>query len=580
MAGTYEGEQDLAGSGRTRSRKLAEGAVGIPPKRLGEILVESGCIDRAQLERALEQARRSGTRLGETLLRMGIIGEEDLARCLAEQLGLRFSPSVNWEREAVKLVPEQVARRHRVLPLARRGQILELAMANPLDLLAQEDVGLLTGLTVQPVVVPARALDDALRRAYQMEALEGSLSAEEPQEIEVFRLRELVEQAPVVRLVSGIIDQAVSARASDIHIEPQEQGARVRFRVDGVLREILNVPRGAQAPAISRIKLMAGMDISVRRLPQDGGFRVEHQGRPVDLRVSTLPTVHGEKVTIRVLDRAQAITRLEELGFLPDVQDAYREILRQARGMVLVTGPTGSGKTTTLHASLNWLNDPGLNLVTVEDPVEYHLPGISQVQINEKAGLTFAVALRAMLRQDPDIIMVGEIRDPETAEIAVRAALTGHLVLSTLHTGRAAQSVSRLLEMGLEPFLAASSLRAVLAQRLARRLCPHCAESYVLPEDAPERAALALPSGPLELRRARGCPRCEGRGFLGRVGIFELLPVDQEVRDLVLARQPAAAIHRYAVQSGMRTLEQDAVEKALVGLISLEEARRVAFGGE
>jgi len=552
----------------------------IPPRRLGEILVESGRISPAQLEQALEQARKSGTRLGEALVKMGILTEEELARSLAQQLGLPFSPTVNWEREAVKLVPEQVARRHRVLPLSRRGQVLELAMANPLDLLAQEDVSLLTGLTVQPVVVPGRALDDALRRAYQMGALEESLTAEEPQEIEIFRLRELVEQAPVVKLVSGIIEQALAARASDIHIEPQEQGARVRIRVDGVLREMVDVPRGAQAPVISRIKLMAGMDISVRRLPQDGAFRVEHQGRSVDLRVSTLPTVHGEKVSIRVLDRAQAITRLEDLGFGPDVLETYREILRQARGMVLVTGPTGSGKTTTLHASLIWLNDPGLNLVTVEDPVEYQIPGVNQVQINEKAGLTFAVALRAILRQDPDIIMVGEIRDPETAEIAVRAALTGHLVLSTLHTGRAAQSISRMLEMGLEPFLVASALRAVLAQRLARRLCVHCAESYVLPEDAPERAALPLPPGPVELKRARGCPRCEERGFLGRVGIFELLPVDQGVRDLILARQPAAAIHEYAVGSGMRTLEQDAIRKALLGIISLEEARRVAFGGE
>ncbi|MDI6895185.1 MAG: GspE/PulE family protein [Bacillota bacterium] len=511
---------------------------------------------------------------------MGVISEEELARSLAEQLGFRFSSTVNPEREVVKLVPEQVARRHRVLPLARRGKVLELAMANPLDLLAQEDVGLLTGLTVQPVVVPGRALEDALRRVYQMGLLEETLAPEEPQEIEIFRLRELVEQAPVVRLVTGIIEQALSARASDIHIEPHERGARVRFRVDGILREALDVPRGAQAPAISRVKLMAGMDISVRRLPQDGAFRAEYQGRSVDLRVATLPTAHGEKVSIRVLDRAQAITRLEDLGFLPDVQDAYREILRQARGMVLVTGPTGSGKTTTLHASLVWLNDPGLNLVTVEDPVEYHIPGVSQVQINEKAGLTFAVALRAILRQDPDIIMVGEIRDPETAEIAIRAALTGHLVLSTLHTGRAAQSVSRLLEMGLEPFLVASSLRAVLAQRLARRLCPHCAQTHVLPEDAPERAALALPPGPLELKRTSGCPRCEGLGFQGRVGIFELLRVDQGVRDLILARQPAVAIHEYAVGAGMRTLEQDAIEKALLGQISLEEARRVAFGGE
>ncbi|MEW6545291.1 MAG: ATPase, T2SS/T4P/T4SS family [Bacillota bacterium] len=552
----------------------------MPPKRLGEILVQSGRIHSAQLQQALEEARRSGAKLGETLMRMGFITEEDLARALAEQLGLRFSPTVAYEREAVKLIPEQVARRHRVIPLARRGNVLELAMANPLDLLAQEDVRLLTGLAVQPVVVPARALEEALRRAYQLEALEETLQAAGPQEIEVFRLRELVEQAPVVKLVSSIIEQAVSARASDVHIEPHENGARVRFRIDGLLREVLEVPRGAQAPAISRIKLMAGMDISVRRLPQDGGFRVEHEGRSVDLRVSTLPTVYGEKVTIRVLDRAQAITRLEDLGFLPDVQDAYRETLQQVRGMVLVTGPTGSGKTTTLHASLNWLNDPALNLVTVEDPVEYHIPGVNQVQINEKAGLTFATALRAILRQDPDIIMVGEIRDPDTAEIAVRAALTGHLVLSTLHTGRAAQSVSRLLDMGLEPFLVASSLRAVLAQRLARRLCPHCAASYLLPEDAPERLSLGLPAGPLEVRRAEGCPRCEGRGFLGRVGIFELLTVDQGVRDLVLARQPAAAIHQYAVEHGMRTLEQDAVQKALLGLISLEEARRVAFGGE
>lgn len=552
----------------------------LPAKPLGEILVKSGRIDEGMLGRALEVARQSGAKLGETLIRLGLITPEDLARALAEQLSLPFAATVSYDREALKLVPERLARRYRVLPLRKKGATLELAMADPLNLLAMEDVALVTGLTVQPVVVPAPALEQALQRAYQLEALEETFPAVEPEEIEVFRLRELVEQAPVVKLVSGIIDQAIASRASDIHIEPMEHGLRVRFRVDGILREVLNVPRAAQAPAISRLKLMAGMDISVRRLPQDGAIRVEHEGRQVDLRVSTLPTAYGEKVTVRVLDRAQAITRLEDLGFLPDTERLFKEILQQARGMVLVTGPTGSGKTTTLHASLSYLNDPALNLVTVEDPVEYHLPGVTQVQINEKAGLTFALALRAILRQDPDVVMVGEIRDPETAEMAVRAALTGHLVLSSLHTARAAGSINRLLEMGLEPYLVASSLRAVLAQRLARRLCPHCAQPYLLSEDAPERAALPLSPGPLELRRAGGCPRCEERGFLGRVGVFELLLVDQEIRELVLRRVPADETHRRAVAAGMRTLEEDAAQKALLGLISLEEARRVAFGGE
>jgi len=551
-------------------------------QRLGEVLVEAKVITQEQLEAALELQRNSGLRLGEILVSMGAVTETDIARTLARQLGMKFvNPADLKVQPAVaRLISEQAAKRYRAIPVDRRGNTLTLAMADPLNVFALDDIAFMTGCEIDPVVTTERGILRAIEQAYRIETImEEKPPAEE--DAETARLRELVEEAPIVRLVSNIIDQALEERASDIHIEALEDRVQVRFRIDGLLREVMSPPRSVHGAVVSRIKIMASMDIAERRVPQDGRIQIKDEKRDVDIRVSTLPTIFGEKVVMRLLDKSRAITSLEELGFLPDILSRFRQAIRRPYGIMLVCGPTGSGKTTTLMAALRELNSPTQNIITIEDPVEYQIPGVNQIQTNEKVGLTFATGLRAILRQDPNIVMVGEIRDSETAEIAIRAALTGHLVLSTIHTNEAAGAIPRLIDMGVEPFLVASSLTAVLAQRLARTICRRCKEPYELAPDAPERLAAGLPTDrPITAYTGKGCPYCGNTGYRGRTAIHEFLPVTREIRAAISDRVASATLQEIATRMGMRPLLQDGVAKALKGVTTLEEVLRVAWSEE
>ncbi|HEY3313988.1 MAG TPA: ATPase, T2SS/T4P/T4SS family [Bacillota bacterium] len=553
------------------------------PKRLGDILIEAKLLTPAQLESALEVKKASGSRLGEVLVGLGIVADVDIAQALAKQLSVPYvsSEEVAVDPEVAKIISEQSARRYWAVPVAKEGNVITVAMSDPLNVFALDDISLLTGSEVRPVVTTDRGIEKAIQVGYQQDLIPprdaGAPSPTPTDELETFRLREMVEEAPIVRLVNQVIDRAMDERASDIHIEPLDESVRVRYRIDGMLREVMTVPKANHAATVSRIKIMAMLDISERRVPQDGRIRVKDQGRDADLRVSTLPTIHGEKVVIRILDKSKTVNSLDEIGFLPDTLEKFRPMIKRPHGMVLITGPTGSGKTTTLTAILRELNSESHNIITVEDPVEYEVPGVNQVNVNERAGLTFASGLRSILRQDPNIIMVGEVRDAETADIAIRSALTGHLVLSTLHTNDASGTITRLIDMGVEPFLLSSSIIGVVAQRLARLLCPRCKEPYELPADDPHRGLAKFPEGPVKLYRAKGCPECGKSGYRGRAAIFELMPVTAAVRELITKRAPAAALYEQAVREGMRPLLQDGVEKALKGLTSVEEVFRVAY---
>ena len=549
-------------------------------QRLGDALVQAGLITPAQLTAALEQQSASGARLGQVLVQQGFVTDVDVARTVAEQLGQPYlsGEDVGVERQVARLLPEPVARRLLALPIRREGQALLVAMVDPYNVFALDEVRSLTGHEVRAAVMTERNLSALIRSAFQLGGMEAAgEAASVPAPAEHRGLQEQADDAPAVKLVNAILQQAIEERASDIHWEPQEATLRVRFRVDGMLREVASVPKSLQTAVTSRLKVLAELDISEHRLPQDGRFQITHQGREVDLRVSTLPTVHGEKVELRLLDRSQTPLGLDQIGLRPAALQAYRTLFRRPYGLVLMTGPTGSGKTTTLVATLAELNLPDRNIVTIEDPVEYHIPGVNQVQLNPKAGLDFAGGLRSILRQDPNIIMVGEIRDAETADIAVRAALTGHLVLSTLHTNNAAGALARLADMGVERFLLASSVAGVVAQRLVRRLCSRCREPYTLPAGVPERIGLPLPGGPVTLHRAKGCPNCTGTGYAGRLPIFEMITITETLRQLITGGAPASALAAAARTEGMPNLLADGIAKALEGETTLEEVRRVAL---
>ena len=507
----------------------------------------------------------------------------------ARQMGVPFLDlnEVEPNEEALRAIPEELARRYRAVAVQRlEGGKLLAAMVNPLDVLALDHLRMVVGTEVVPALCPESQVMELINRSYRLdEVVERTL-----QEVGVGEEGEVKPRGtpataaeadgPVVRLVNTIITQAVRQRVSDIHLDPQERDLRVRFRVDGVLTDFMKIPRAVLGPVVSRLKVMGGMDIGERRLPQDGRCSVRVEGREVDIRLATIPTVHGEKATLRILDKATTLLPLEDLGFSPEQRRAYQALVAQPYGMFLVTGPTGSGKTTTLYATLAQLNDPGKHVVTMEDPVEYHLKGVNQVQVNRKAGLVFAAGLRSILRLDPDIVLVGEIRDAETAEIAVQSALTGHLVLSTLHTNDAPGALTRLVEMGIEPFLVASSVIGVLAQRLVRRVCPHCTEKYVLPASAVKGFAAYQHLAGKQLVRGRGCPRCSGTGYRGRVAVFELLEVTDAVRSAVLANASGDEIARIAREQGMRTLFESALAKVEQGMTTLEEVLRVVrLGG-
>ncbi len=572
-------------------------------KRLGESLVDSGAITLEQLNDALAVQRRTGERLGRALVKLGYTTDAVIAAVIERQFGVPRISLTEYvvSPDVIALVPEAMARRYKVLPVEVAGNKLRLAMGDPLNVFAIDDVKIAAGLDVEPVVAPEdeveRALDQYYGSAEDIDQVVRDLEefsdeaiqlAESEEEIGVDRLRELVDEAPVVRLVNMIVSQAVRDRASDIHVEPQAVSVKVRYRIDGMLREAMKIPRGSHAAIASRFKIMASMDIAERRVPQDGRVQLKVEGQEIDLRVSTLPTIHGEKVVCRVLFRRGAQVKLEQLGFLPYNLELWNRALARPHGIILVTGPTGSGKTQTLYASLNQLNSVDKNIITVEDPVEFRLDGINQVQTNVKAGLTFASGLRSMLRQDPDIIMVGEIRDRETAEIAVNAALTGHLVLSTLHTNDAPGATVRLVDMGVEPFLAASSLICVLSQRLVRKVCTKCAEEYV-PDDESwgwwtrttaklsDRPALGLPR---KLVHGKGCRACGDTGYSGRTAIHEIMMVNEPIRELVSRNAPSDEIAITARRQGMKRLIEDGAEKVLAGVTTIDEVLRVSAGEE
>ena len=501
---------------------------------------------------------------------------------IAERLGLPFQAEIDDTRvdgSLVSRIPLNFARNNLLLPLRQEEGMVVAASADPANLLAADEMAGLFGSPVSVVAVPKAVLLDAMNRLYSrlsgsaqevVEELEGEeLSALAGSFNEPRDLMELTDEAPVIRLLNSILFQAVKERASDIHLEPFERELEVRFRIDGLLYKMLSPPKVIQEALTSRVKIMAGLNIAEKRLPQDGRIRVKVAGRDVDIRVSLVPTFFGERVVLRLLDKQRGILNLREIG-LSASNDAFMErILTRTSGIVLVTGPTGSGKTTTLYAALSQINSPEKNIITVEDPIEYQLKGVGQIQVNPKIDLTFANGLRSILRQDPDIVMIGEIRDAETAEIAMQASLTGHLVLSTLHTNDAATAITRLIDMGIEPFMVASSLSAVLAQRLVRVICPHCKESYT-----PDRAYPGVELPPV-LYRGRGCEKCFNLGTQGRIGIYELLPIDAELCSMIIRQSPAGAIKEYAVSKGMRTLREDGLDKARQGITTIEEVLRV-----
>ncbi|GGJ09509.1 type II secretion system protein E [Alicyclobacillus cellulosilyticus] len=555
-------------------------------KRIGDLLEEAGLVSPEQLQRALDIQKQTRERLGDILVRLGVISESQLMDVLEQQLGIPRVRLAGYKPDpaVTSLVPEPLVRRHQVLPLRREGNRLVLAMADPLDYFAMDDVRLATGLHVQPVMAAKDELRAAIERSYGTrapmdEAQRAASASAERDEVAT----ELVdESSPVVRLVNRIVTQAVLARASDLHFDPDPRGLQVRIRVDGVMRPDQLIPKQLQPMVVARIKVMAELDVAERRLPQDGRFRIRVENRDVDVRVSTLPTLHGEKVVLRLFDAAQGLFSLDQLQFSQENLRLVREMLARSHGMVLVSGPTGSGKTSTLYAALAACNRSEVNVITIEDPVEYQLPGVNQVAVNPATGLTFSAGLRAILRQDPDIVMVGEIRDAETAEIAIRAALTGHLVLSTLHTSSAVQTVTRLVDMGVEPYLVASAVTGVIAQRLVRKVCPECKAAY---EPTGEEAAWLAAYGAWRAENGwqagfvtgRGCAACAGTGYYGRIAVQEVLRVDEELRRRIARGAPEEDLRAYAVAAGMRPLLQDAIAKAAAGLTSLAEVKRVAW---
>ena len=556
---------------------------------LEDVLLSRGLVDAEALERARSQQEDRGGTLADALTAVGAVPEQALLEALSAVSGMPLAAEIHpaeIPEDVFRPVPIQFAKRHRVLPLREEEGRVVVAVADPNALLPLHDLRVLLGRPIAPCLASAGKIVQAINRVYERgsdraeELMEGladvgldalAQELEEPKD-----LLDASEEAPIIRLVNGLLFQAVKDRASDIHIEVFERDLQVRYRIDGVLYPVLTPPRNLQAPIVSRIKVMAGLDIAEKRLPQDGRIRIKIAGKDIDIRVSVLPTAHGERVVMRLLDKSAVLLDLEELGLGGTRLEQFKNLITRPYGILLVTGPTGSGKTTTLYAALSRINSPDVNIITVEDPIEYELRGIGQIHVNPKIDLTFAAGLRSILRQDPDVIMVGEIRDGETAEIAIQASLTGHLVFSTLHTNDAAGAVTRLVEMGIEPFLVSSSVLAILAQRLVRGLCVNCREAYLPPPEGLAELGLKaedLPEG--HLYRAKGCPVCKNTGYRGRTGIYELLRVDEATRALVMKGADAGTIKDDARRRGMLTLRDDGTRKLVRGVTSAEEVLRV-----
>jgi type IV pilus assembly protein PilB len=535
------------------------------------------------LSAAVSASDESGRLLRDVLVDDGIVTEVELAEALAQAYGIKSVDLDNYpiDAAATAKIPFAIARRHRILGISIDDEEIVVAVADPGDVIALDDVRAATGLTVRPVVVARDELIKTIDRFHRSETdlddVAASLTAD-ASAVTANALASVGEEAPIVRFVNGLIEQAIESRASDLHIEPRDDDLRVRFRIDGVLHEIDTVPRAVQSALISRLKIMSGVDITERRVPQNGRITVELNGRKVDLRTATLPTVWGEKIVLRVLDTGGIDLELRRLGFTEHNYERFSASFTKPHGMVLVTGPTGSGKSTTLYATLTEISKPDINIITVEDPVEYRLPGVNQVQVNHKAGLTFAAVLPAILRSDPDVVLIGEIRDRVTAQLAVEASLTGHLVLSTLHTNDAPSAMTRLIEMGIEPFLVGSSLDCVMAQRLARRLCQWCKQAYEPTHAELDGARWPLDSlaAPAELWRAVGCRSCVNTGYRGRIALHEVLPVSENIERLTVETRSSHEIQRMALVEGMETLRTDGLRKAAAGETTLAEVLRVA----
>lgn len=556
----------------------------VKKKRLGEILVEAGEITQNQLEHALNEQKANGKRLGKTFIDLGYLTEEKILRTLEQQLSIPYIElaEADIKQEAVTAIPLFLAERYNIIPIRKEGNHLVLAMNDPTNFYAIDDVRMVSGLDVKPVLAEEKEIAAAINNHYGVKGRVESAVSKLKDEATIAVVKDLADtsvNAPIVSIVNSLIQQAVRDKASDVHIEPQEENLRVRFRVDGVMREVISFPKSTQAPILSRIKIMAEMDIAEKRLPQDGRINVVEKGHEIDIRVSTLPTILGEKVVMRILDKSALNIGLDDLGFSANNMKMYQKLISNSYGLVLVTGPTGSGKSTTLFATLNKVNSVGKNIITVEDPVEYRIPGVNQVAVNNKAGLTFANGLRTILRQDPNIIMVGEVRDRETAEITINAALTGHLVFSTLHTNDAAGAITRLVDMGVEPFLVVSSVRGVIAQRLVRKICPYCKKEYVPEPLSDERLYLGYGQDtPLKLWRGEGCTQCNFTGYSGRMAIHEVLPVYPEMKELIMKQAPDTELFAMAAKYGTTSMQEDGVQKVLQGFTTVAELLRVVSG--
>ena len=569
-----------------------------PKKPLGQILFEKGLIKQEQLDEALKVQKNTTEQIGRILVELGSVTEKDVLRAHAEQLGIPFLEldRTSVDEDVAKAIPQSVVQRYNAVPIRRSGNRLTVAMADPTNVFALDDIRLITGYEIDPMLAAPDDINALLRGSDNgatqeqlstaLQALDGGagILAEDLDlsgggvDEDVDRSAALEDEAPIIRVVNVIIQQAIKDRASDIHVEPDRRGVRIRYRIDGVLHEVMQVPKYVHAPLISRIKIMGDMNIAERRLPQDSRIHIRHEGKDYDLRVSSLPTVFGEKCVMRILDQTSILIGLNKLGMLPETQAELESIIVQPNGMILSTGPTGSGKTTTQYSMLNKINSVEKNITTIEDPVEYQLRGLNQVHVNRKAGLTFANAMRFFVRQDPDIIMVGEVRDLETAETAIQASLTGHLVLSTLHTNDAPSAVTRLVDMGVEPFLIAASVIGVLAQRLSRRICGNCREPYKPPAEALRRIGFKMDDiESVVFYRGRGCEHCRHSGYYGRLGIFELLLMTEEIQDLIVKRAPLSEVRNAALANGMRTLKMDGFQKVLEGITTVEEVMRVVF---
>jgi len=564
--------------------------------RLGELLLKAQLLDERQLQKALDEQKMTGGKLGEILQRLGFVSEEDIIECLSHQFGV---PSINLrhfevDENVAKIIPVDLARKYNVLPVNKTGATLTVAMADPSNIFAMDEITFMTGYRVEPVVTSEEAIREAIDRYFgssreiELKKVMEDLSMtddealellEDDEQLDIKKLEEESSEAPVVRLVNLILTDAIRRGASDIHVEPYEKNFRVRYRIDGLLYEMMSPPQRLKDALTSRIKILSKLDIAEKRLPQDGRIKlkvkVEGRTRELDFRVSTLPTLFGEKVVLRLLDKENLRLDMTKLGFEKPSLKKFEDAILKPYGMILVTGPTGSGKTNTLYSALQRINTPDVNITTAEDPVEFQLPGVNQVQMKDSIGLNFAAALRSFLRQDPNIILVGEIRDFETAEIAIKAALTGHLVLSTLHTNDAPSTIARLMNMGIEPFLVATSVNVIAAQRLVRRVCANCKEEVETPIQALLSIGFAEADAPdIRLYQGRGCEKCGGTGYKGRIALFEVMDITEDQRELILSGATVIELRRKAIEEGMITLRESGLHKIREGVTTIEEVVR------